>query len=143
MRRRISSRRSRAIPRSSRSAPPPPASCSPVSWRSRWNVAAVREASKTLALLTAAERGALTGKGLDIGCGDDPIRPDVQCFDVADGDANRITDFIRAPESFDYVFSSHCLEHMRDPTRAMTEWWSLVKPNGTMFVIVPDEDLYE
>jgi hypothetical protein len=32
---------------------------------------------------------------------------------------------------------------MRDPRDAIGQWWSLVKPGGVLFVIVPDEDLYE
>jgi SAM-dependent methyltransferase len=32
---------------------------------------------------------------------------------------------------------------MRDPRAALAQWWSLVKPGGVLFVIVPDEDLYE
>jgi hypothetical protein len=40
----------------------------------------MRETSKTLRLLTEREQRALCGKGLDIGAGDDPVRPDVQRF---------------------------------------------------------------
>jgi SAM-dependent methyltransferase len=103
----------------------------------------MKETSKTLRLLTEAEQRALSGKGLDIGAGDDPVRPDVQRFDVEHGDANRVTAFVTDLESFDYVYSSHCLEHMHDPAVALADWWKLVKPGGTMMVIVPDEDLYE
>lgn len=103
----------------------------------------MRETSKTLRLLTAREHAALSGKGLDIGAGDDPVRPDVQRFDVEHGDANRVTAFVKELASFDYVYSSHCLEHMHDPAMALADWWKLVKPGGTMMVIVPDEDLYE
>src|SRR5262245_51851836 len=103
----------------------------------------MREATKTLSLLSEQELGVLQGKGLDIGCGNDPVRPDVRRFDVEDGDANCVTQVIRELESFDYVFSSHCLEHMHDPIAALHDWWKLVKPGGALFVIVPDEDLYE
>lgn len=103
----------------------------------------MREASKTLALLTADEQRALSGRGLDIGCGDDPVRPDVQRFDREHGDASRVTDVISERESFDYVFSSHCLEHLPDPAAALADWWTLVRPGGALFVVVPDEDLYE
>lgn len=83
----------------------------------------------------------MVGKGIDIGCGTDPLRAEVRCFDVADGDANRITAYVR--EQFDFVYSSHCLEHMHDPRSALREWWQLVKPRGHLIFIVPDEDLYE
>lgn len=49
--------------------------------------------------------------------------------------------FVR--EQFDFVYSSHCLEHMRDPRRTLLGWWQLVRPGGHLFFIVPDEDLYE
>ena len=83
----------------------------------------------------------LKGQGIDIGCGTDPIRPDAKCFDISDGDANEITKYIK--NQFDYVYASHCLEHMRDPHKAVNEWWQIVKPGGYLFLIVPDEDLYE
>src|SRR5438105_2923285 len=103
----------------------------------------MRETSKTLGQLSAGELALLSGRGIDIGCGDDPVRPDVERFDVEEGDANRITDFVPARDAYDYVFSSHCLEHMRDARATLADWWTLLKPGGTMFVIVPDEDLYE
>ncbi|MEO8621434.1 MAG: methyltransferase domain-containing protein [bacterium] len=103
----------------------------------------MNETSKTLQLLTDRELQYLSGKGIDIGCGPDPVRPDVKRFDVEDGDANRITAFVDDLASFDYVFSSHCLEHMSDADGAIQEWWKLVKPGGVLIVIVPDEDLYE
>ena len=101
----------------------------------------MNEMRKTRAIWSAAEMYILRGKGIDIGCGGDPVMPDAMGFDVKDGDANFISKHVH--EQFDYVFSSHCLEHMTDPHNALFEWWKLVKPGGYMFVIVPDEDLYE
>ena len=103
----------------------------------------MKEASKTIDLLTPEERSWLVGKGVDIGCGDDPIRPDVQCFDLEQGDANCISKYLTDHETYDYVFSSHCLEHMHVPKVTILDWWKLVRPGGVLFVIVPDEDLYE
>jgi SAM-dependent methyltransferase len=48
-----------------------------------------------------------------------------------------------ADNSFDWLLSSHCLEHMRDPTEAMRNWSRILKPGGHMVLLVPDEDLYE
>ncbi len=87
------------------------------------------------------EVSCITGRGIDIGCGRDPIVPNVRCFDVGDGDANRITDFVQ--ERFDFVFASHCLEHMHDPRATLLDWWKLVEPGGHIYFLVPDEDLYE
>jgi SAM-dependent methyltransferase len=99
------------------------------------------EASKTKKLLGASLLPLLKGEGLDIGCGADPVLPGVQGFDQKDGDANEITKYLT--KKFDFVFSSHALEHMRDPRAAIKEWFSLVRPGGLLVVIVPDEDLYE
>lgn len=101
----------------------------------------MRESSKSKLHFTPDERALLQGRILDIGAGNDPVTPDAVPFDQEHGDANRITAF--APASFDCVYSSHCLEHMHDPDASLANWWSLVKPGGVLFVIVPDEDLYE
>lgn len=87
------------------------------------------------------EKSVLNGNGIDIGCGPDPIVPNVRKFDVEDGDANQISKYVH--EQFDFVFSSHCLEHMHKPKEAILEWWKLVKPGGYLYFIVPDEDIYE
>ena len=103
----------------------------------------MNEASKTRKLLRPEEMELLCGKGIDIGCGNDPVNPECQRFDVDDGDANSITNHISELESYDYVFSAHCLEHMYKPSETIQDWWKLVKPGGVLVVIVPDEDLYE
>jgi hypothetical protein len=83
----------------------------------------------------------ITGKVLDIGCGEDKIVPQAVGFDRADGDAQYLKTLEN--ESFDTVFSSHTLEHMRDPLEAVLNWWRVLRPGGFMVIIVPDEDLYE
>jgi SAM-dependent methyltransferase len=101
----------------------------------------MHETTKTRRLWGPLERAALEGEGIDIGCGPDPVFPDAMRFDVEQGDAGRITEYVH--RQFDYVYSSHCLEHMHDPASALLEWWKLVKPGGHLMFIVPDEDLYE
>jgi SAM-dependent methyltransferase len=83
-----------------------------------------------------------SGSVLDIGCGPDLVVPHAQPFDMQHGDANEILHFLSA-ESFDCVHSSHCLEHMTDPPRALGQWWALVRPGGFLIIVVPHEDLYE
>ena len=99
------------------------------------------ESSKTKGQWGPLELGVLQGEGIDIGCGADPVFPHVMPFDLAQGDANEILRHV--DRTFDFVYASHCLEHMRDPRAAIAQWWALVKPGGVLFVIVPDEDLYE
>jgi ADP-heptose:LPS heptosyltransferase len=83
----------------------------------------------------------LTGRGIDIGCGDDPITPDCLAWDQAQGDAQTLPGL--APAQFDWVYSSHCLEDLPAPRSALRRWWEVLKPGGYLLVSVPDEDLYE
>jgi SAM-dependent methyltransferase len=99
------------------------------------------ESSKTRRQWGELELSVLKGEGIDIGCGADPVFPNVMPFDLAQGDANEILRHV--DRTFDFVYASHCLEHMRDPRAAIAQWWALVRPGGVLFVIVPDEDLYE
>src|SRR5262245_29112787 len=95
-------------------------------------------------------RSYFAGGGIDIGAGNDPLASyrelfpriaSLRSWDVGDGDAELMQGV--ADESCDFVHSSHCLEHMRNPERALGNWFRLLKPGGHMVVVVPDEDLYE
>ena len=101
------------------------------------------EATKTRAVRREDfERTYFSGSVLDIGSGPDLVVPHAQPFDLEHGDANEITKVLSA-QSFDCVHSSHCLEHMANPPRVLEQWWSLVRPNGFLVIVVPHEDLYE
>jgi SAM-dependent methyltransferase len=103
----------------------------------------MREASKTRAARADDFYDVfMSARVLDIGCGDDLCVPHAVPFDQEQGDANEILAHF-APESFDCVHSSHCLEHVFDPIRCLNEWWSLIKPGGFLITVVPDEDFYE
>src|SRR5271166_2368833 len=88
------------------------------------------------------KRRFFAGRVIDIGCGDDLVVPHAVPFDLAHGDAQWILNYFEAG-SFDCVHSSHCLEHMRDATLALAQWWGLVRPGGHLIIVVPHEDLYE
>ena len=68
----------------------------------------------------------LHGRGIDIGGGPDCLKlPEdvdgtVRLWDFADGDAQYLHGI--KDESFDFVYSSHCLEHMRDVDCAFINW---------------------
>ena len=101
------------------------------------------EASKTQSIRgDDFVRRYLTGAVLDIGCGPDLVVPHAKPFDIEDGDANSILNYL-SPGTFDCVHSSHCLEHMTNVPSALAQWWALVKPGGYLVTVVPDEDLYE
>ncbi len=90
------------------------------------------------------------GEGIDIGAGPDPLSQYAELFplmrscrdwDLKDGDAQYLASV--ADISLDFVHSSHCLEHMRDPREALHHWLRVLKPGGHMICTIPDEDLYE
>lgn len=81
------------------------------------------------------------GKGIDIGCGQDPITPDCVQWDRTEGDAH----FMRgiSPNTYDFVYSSHCLEHLDNPDVALFTWFRILKVGGFLILFVPHRDLYE
>jgi len=90
------------------------------------------------------------GKGIDIGCGSDVAKDFMDVFnnvesvtpyDVEQGDANYCADVL--DETFDFVYSSHCLEHMIDPYVAFGNWLRVCKTGGYMVHCVPHEIFYE
>ena len=86
----------------------------------------------------------LHGNGIDIGCGDDVLRVKnglVLGWDKQQGDASLLQGI--ADGSRDFVYSSHCLEHLVDVHIAVKNWARVLKPGGFMYVAVPDYFYYE
>ena len=81
------------------------------------------------------------GKGLDIGYGGDLLTPNCRCWDWEHGDAQYLRGMEN--ESFDFVYSSHTLEHMANPEIALRNWWRVLKPGGYLLLYLPHRDLYE
>lgn len=90
------------------------------------------------------------GNGIDVGGGVDslalykeffPLASNVFAYDQEHGDAQILSNVL--DDSFDFLYSSHCLEHMRDAREALINWLRVIKPGGHLVVQVPDEDLYE
>lgn len=42
-------------------------------------------------------------------------------------------------ETYDFCFSSHCLEHIANPLKAIHEWLRIVKDDGHIIIIVPEK----
>jgi SAM-dependent methyltransferase len=89
-----------------------------------------------------------SGNGIDIGCGRDILDDrvftnirSVQPYDRPHGDANLMANI--EDDTFDFVYSSHCLEHMVDPELALKNWIRICKPGGYVVVAVPHEIYYE
>ncbi len=81
------------------------------------------------------------GKGLDVGYGGDLLHESAQGWDEENGDAQYLNG-VRS-EEYDYVYSSHTLEHMVNPRVALRNWWNAVKPGGYLILYIPHRDLYE
>ena len=90
------------------------------------------------------------GHGIDVGGGHDslalfvelfPLIKNVVIYDAPQGDAQKLANV--DDESFDFLFSSHCLEHVRDPVEALANWIRVIRRGGHLVISVPDEDLYE
>lgn len=94
------------------------------------------------------------GRGLDLGCGPDKafphfigvddytataqfgisMKPDVVC------NVTKLDVFGSA--SMDFVYSSHCLEHIQDFKSALKEWWRVIRPGGHLCLYLPHKEHY-
>ena len=83
------------------------------------------------------------GDGIDIGCEWDPLLPDIDKWDRCFGHGDAMWMAGVKDERYDYVYSSHCLEHIIDPVLALTNWFRILKPNGLLLLYLPHRDLYE
>src|SRR5258706_268998 len=113
----------------------------------------MRECSKSIRRRLADASFAtryFVGSGLDVGGKPDPLALYVELFprvssvrtwDWEDGDEQFLAGVEDA--SYDFVHSSHCLEHLVDPRAGIANWFRVLRPGGHLVVIVPDEDLYE
>jgi SAM-dependent methyltransferase len=43
-------------------------------------------------------------------------------------------------ETYDFVLSSHCLEHLANPLGGLLEWRRVLKPNGLLVLVLPHKD---
>lgn len=73
------------------------------------------------------------GRGFDVGAGRWPL-PGAIPVDIGHG-----VDAYHLPEGddLDFVFSSHCLEHLADPVRALQGWRDRLRPGGCLFLYLP------
>ena len=78
----------------------------------------------------------LKGKGLDIGCGKKEWAfPNAQPIDIKFDDEYNAMNLPKP--KVDYIFSSHCLEHLPDWVRVLDYWSSKLKYGGTLFLYLP------
>lgn len=77
------------------------------------------------------------GEGYDIGCMKKEWSfPGSRPIDLSFNDGFHATNL---PEkNVDYIFSSHCLEHILDWVSVMDYWYDTLKVGGTLFLYLPD-----
>jgi len=51
------------------------------------------------------------------------------------GEATKLSQI--APQRYDFVLSSNCLEHIANPLRAVEEWMRVLRPGGHMLLVLP------
>jgi SAM-dependent methyltransferase len=77
----------------------------------------------------------------DVGAGGRRITPDVVTVDAAPGPGVDVVGDIHAlpipDESYDAVFCTGTLEHVRDPVQAVREIFRILKPGGLVHIDVP------
>lgn len=80
-----------------------------------------------------------TGQGLDIGAGLWPL-PGAVAVDLERGPGAGRTLAEFPAHSQDFVFSSHCLEHITAWEDALREWIGKLKSGGRLFLYLPHPD---
>jgi hypothetical protein len=90
------------------------------------------------------------GSGIDVGAGNDtlgnhinhfPSITSIKAWDMPDGDAQYL---VTVPDNaYDFLHSSHCLEHMEDYGVALYNWIRVVKSGGYLVISIPEEKMYE
>lgn len=75
------------------------------------------------------------GIGFDIGCNRlEWSFPDSIPIDITFNDGK---DALNLPYKVNYIFSSHCLEHLDNWVDALNYWTSSIKQGGTLFLYLP------
>lgn len=113
----------------------------------------MKECSKSISRRLADSnflRKYFVGKGIDVGGKPDPLIlyaalfpgiESLRTWDWEDGDAQYMAGV--EDGTYDFLFASHCLEHLRDPVEGISNWFRVIRPGGHLIVDVPDEDMYE
>ncbi|MEW5950886.1 MAG: methyltransferase domain-containing protein [Elusimicrobiota bacterium] len=79
------------------------------------------------------------GKGLDIGAGSWPLPGAIPVRDEELLNAYKLDIF--EDGSLDYVFSSHCIEHLKYWKKALKLWVKKIKKGGIIFIYAPHKSM--
>lgn len=88
----------------------------------------------------------LYGKGIDVGCNrKEWAYPDA--YFLVDPEISKEFDALHLPDNdtdhkgqWDYIFSSHLLEHLPDWVGVLEYWHKRLKPGGILFLYLPDSN---
>jgi SAM-dependent methyltransferase len=100
----------------------------------------------------------LIGNGVDVGCGTNRLSMEVLSVDqqpnrqFAHADIVHDCKDLDIPEPYtfgeneytfkentlDFIFSSHCIEDFDNIEEVFKNWWSKIKPDGYMILLLPD-----
>jgi predicted SAM-dependent methyltransferase len=86
--------------------------------------------------------GYCLGYGIDVGCGDRTLFPHLITVDNHSDEAEikaEADDLPFKEGEFDFVYATHCIEHLKDPLKAINEWLRVVKKGGHVIIICPDK----
>ena len=87
------------------------------------------------------------GNGLDLGAGQGKIRLEALGIDFGSNGiawVGDVTDLHWFKDNvLDYVFSSHCLEHVIDDSAVLREWMRAIKPGGYIILYLPDDEEFD
>lgn len=98
------------------------------------------------------------GSGIDVGSGGDPVVPWAISVDLP-AESFAAYNSGRTPENaihlcvpsdnlpfkdgaLDFVYSSHLLEDFSDWTPHLAEWSRVLKPGGTLVILIPEKELF-
>lgn len=76
------------------------------------------------------------GRGLDVGAGRWPLPGAVPVDRISGHDASMLPG-----EDWDYICSSHLLEHLSDPIAALEHWKERLRVDGVLFLYLPHPDM--
>lgn len=83
---------------------------------------------------------ACKGSGVDIGCmKSEWCLPNAFPVDITFDDEYHALN-LPNPGKLDFVFSSHCLEHLPNWVDALDYWFDCLKPGGLVFLYLPNMD---
>jgi ubiquinone/menaquinone biosynthesis C-methylase UbiE len=83
------------------------------------------------------------GKGIDIGCGSDVLSEACDKWDSIYNNSDATYMQGIEDNTYDFVYSSHCLEHIINRKEALKNWVRILKPEGYLILFLPERDLYE